>query len=179
MSNLQQSQNMVQTAPGMKLSRSSLWLGIWLIALSIALFWVFHPVSTPIPQTSGHIQVAAEHALGGRTNVIVLQFMNSNDVYIANPKNFTPALPTQLAPGTHVDLYYQDGTPRQIIALQLYNASGQPTTKYITATYAAMQPQLLSWRTIIPGLLALLGLLLAGRTLWLQRKQQQLVATAS
>ncbi len=170
MSKLQQSQNMAQATPNIKLSRSSLWLGVWLIALSIALFWVFHPVSTPIPKASGHIQVAAEHALGGGNDVIVVQFVNSNDVYIANPKIFMPALPAQFALGTQADIYYQDGTPRQIIALQIYNAPGQPITKYITATYAAMQPSLISWRTIIPGLLALLGLLLSGRTLWLQRK---------
>lgn len=174
MSNLQQSQNMTQAVSGMKASRSFLWLGIWLIVLSIALFWVFHPVSTPIPKVSGHIQVAAEHALGGGNDIIIMQFVNSNDVYIANPKTFTPALPAQFALGTQVDIYYQDGTPRQIIALQIYNASGQPTTKYITATYATMQLVLVSWRTVIPGLLALLGLLLTGRALWLQRQQRQL-----
>lgn len=170
MSNLQQSQNMAQATSRIKPSRLTLWSGIWFIALSIALFWIFHPVSTPIPKASGHIQVAAEHALGGGTNVIIMQFVNSNDVYIANPKTFTPALPVQFALGTQVDIYYQNGTPRQIIALQIYNASGQPAIKYITATYAAMQPQLVSWRTIIPGLFAFFGLLLSGCTLWLQGK---------
>lgn len=156
----------------MKRSRYMLWLGLWLIMLGIALFWVLHPVSAPLPKTSGHIQVAAEHALGGGNDVILLQLINSNDVYIANPRAFMPTLPPHLPSGTPVDIYYKGGAPRQILALQTYTASGQRATMYISAAYATSQFSLLNWRTLVPAVPALAGLLLLGYYLRLPGQEQ-------
>jgi len=121
----------------MKRSRYMLWLGLWLIMLGIALFWVLH-----------------------------------NDVYIANPRAFTPTLPSHLSFGTLVDIYYKGGAPRQILALQTYTASGQRATTYISAACATTQFSLLNWRTLVPAVPALVGLLLLGYYLRLPGQEQ-------
>ncbi len=37
--------------------------------------------------------------------------------------------------GEKIDIYYKDATPRQVMAIQLYDQFGDPTTKYTTSAY--------------------------------------------
>src|SRR5712692_195177 len=50
-----------------------------------------------------------------------------------------PAWTDQFFKYERVDVYYNDDTPKSIVALQMYDPFGSPTTKYTTSDYTSSQ----------------------------------------
>ncbi len=141
-----------------------IWQRLCLVAIGTAVFWFFGP-TTSYYKVSGRIQAETETIISG-TNISLFQLEGSDTLYGAENNAFTPAFNIQIVPGTRVDLYYEDTTPKQIVGLQTYDASGTPSTLYKTADFTTTPPSLLSWGSVAAVLLILFGLAWFGRGIW-------------
>ncbi len=64
-----------------------------------------------------------------------LDIGGTDGVFIFGKNNFHPVWDDHVFVGQRVDIYYVDGTPRQVLALQLYDESGNPSTRFTTPPF--------------------------------------------
>lgn len=95
--------------------------------------------SVPIQKTSGAIQSDYVHSQGIPGNYVYhaswLQISTSNDLYIFNKNDFHPTWNDHVIQGQKVDIYYTGQSPKTVLAIQLYDEGGNPSTRYTTTAY--------------------------------------------
>jgi len=111
----------------------------------------------------GHIDSLYEHTTGGVYDATWITLTN-NELYIFDKSNLNPNWDNQAFKGEKIDIYYEDATPRQVMAIQLYDQFGDPATKYTTPAYD-QNPTTYQKPGVGPGVgefILALGLILAG-----------------
>jgi hypothetical protein len=146
-----------------KKALNSVWLvlqGPFFIAIGIV-FLVLN-LSSPYKEMTGYVQNWYDQMNAeGQYAASYLQISTaSNDLFIFDKNALHPG---QLFKNERVDVYYSYPLPYRIVALQLYDSSGHPTTKFTTTDYTASQhaSPLNNPSLDIGGILILLG------TLWI------------
>ena len=90
-------------------------------------------------ETTGHITTGYEHTISGAYDASYSQINTDlNEFYIFDKNTLHPAW-TDPVKNARVDIYYSDGTPKHIVALQMYDLFGSPTTKFTTSDYTNSQ----------------------------------------
>ncbi len=113
--------------------------GLFLVVIGVA-FIVSNATGSPYKEITGHIIGGYEHTINGAYDATYLQInTDPNDFYIFDKTTLTP---TWTSPILHerVDIYYNDTTPKHIVAIQMYDLYGDPTTKFTTSEYLNNQP---------------------------------------
>lgn len=113
--------------------------GLFVIGIGI-LFVVFN-AGNPYKEISGHIQnLYGETNVDGQYGASYLQIGTSpNELFIFDENALHPGWNGQFFKNERADVYYRDGTPKRLVALQMYDLSGNPTTKFVTTDYADSQ----------------------------------------
>ncbi len=110
-----------------------------LVGTLIAVFSLNNTV--PIKKVTGAIQ---HDYVESRTNYAsgsqiydntYLDIGGTDGVFIFGKNNFHPVWDDHVFVGQRVDIYYVDGTPRQVLALQLYDESSNPSTRFTTSAF--------------------------------------------
>ena len=96
--------------------------------------------SVPIEKTSGAIQSDYVHSHADTPgnyvyNASWLQISTSIDLFIFNKNDFHPTWNDHVIRGQKVDIYYAGQSPKTILAIQLYDDGGNPSTRYTTTAY--------------------------------------------
>ncbi len=109
--------------------------GLFVIGIGIIL--VAFNGGNPYKQMTGHVQnIYQETNVNGEYGASYLQVgTNPDDLFIFNKNALHPAWNGQLSKNEKVDIYYNDGTPKQLVALQTYGPSGNMTMKFVTTDY--------------------------------------------
>ncbi len=112
-----------------------------LCMIGIGIFLLVVNLGSPYKEISGHIQnITSPTDSYGEHNMDYLQInTDPNTLYIFDKNALHPAWNDQFFKNERVDVYYSDGTPRRIGALQMYDLSGNPTTKFTTSDYTNSQ----------------------------------------
>lgn len=108
--------------------------GLFLVVIGIA-FIASNATGSPYKEITGHITSSYEHTVNGVYDASYLQInTDPNEFFIFDKSTLSPAWTT---PYLHarVDIYYSDGTPKQVVAIQMYDLYGNPTTQYTTSEY--------------------------------------------
>lgn len=112
--------------------------GLLIILIGIA-FIASNAANSSYKEITGHITDGYTHTTNGVYDATYLQInTDPNELYIFDKNTLTPAWTTPIK-HARVDIYYSDGTPKQIVALQMYDLFGSPTTKYTTSDYLNKQ----------------------------------------
>ena len=112
--------------------------GLFIILIGVA-FIASNAASSSYKEITGHITATYEHIIGGVYDASDLQInTDPNEFYIFDKNTLHPAW-TDPVINERVDIYYIDGTPKHIIALQMYDLFGSPTTKFTTSDYINSQ----------------------------------------
>lgn len=115
-----------------------------------------------IHKITGHITNEYESRLNNQYNGTWINIDSSKDIYIFNKNAFTPPWDENVTQRQRVDIYYKDGRPFKIVAIQLYDVFGNPLQKFTTADFTAGQKQAPSagsiWGIVIGAGLVLFGL---------------------
>lgn len=115
-----------------------------------------------IHKTTGHITNEFESTINHQYNGTWINIDSSKDIYIFNKNTFTPPWDERVTRRQRVDIYYKDGRPLKIVAIQLYDIFGNPLQKFTTPDFTAGQNQAPSagsiWGIAIGAGLLLIGL---------------------
>lgn len=90
--------------------------------------------TAPMQVDKGTISDVYEHTTGGIYDATWITLTNS-ELYMFDKTRLNPNWNNQAFKGEKIDIYYEDATPRQVMAIQLYDQFGDPTAKYTTPTY--------------------------------------------
>lgn len=116
----------------------NIWQGLFLVVVGIA-FIASNVTGSQYKEITGHITAGYAHSVNGVYDATYLQISTDpNEFFIFDKNTLTPAWTT---PYVHarVDIYYSDGTPKHVTAIQMYDPYGNPTTKYTTSEYVNNQ----------------------------------------
>ncbi len=108
--------------------------GLFLVVIGVA-FIASNATGSPYKEITGHITSSYAHTDNGVYDATYLQIStNPNEFFIFDKNTLTPAW---TAPFLHarVDMYYSDGTPKHVVAIQMYDIYGNLTTKFTTSEY--------------------------------------------
>ena len=144
--------------------------GLFILAVGVVIMAVnLSTISSPFQKVTGHITETDEHLVNGAYDASYLQIDTSSDIFIFDRNAFHPVWNDQVYKRQRVDVYYQDGTPKKVVALELYDLFGGPSTRFTTAEYdtAIKNPSNPSLAFIIGALIALAGLLWIARSVWI------------
>ena len=94
-------------------------------------------MGNPYKQMTGYIQNFYQVTnINGEYGASYLQVgTNPDDLFMFNNNALHPAWDGQFFKNEKVDVYYIDGTPRRLVALQMYGPSGNLTKKFVTTDY--------------------------------------------
>jgi hypothetical protein len=119
---------------------------------------------------SGHVTEIDVSTVNGVYKARNLSIDTDDDIFIFNKNNFTPVWSDKVYKRQRVDIYYQDGTPKKVVAIVLYDPFSTSSSKFTTFDYdagvkgSASSPSL---TLIIGAIIVLLGWLWVVRTIWL------------
>jgi hypothetical protein len=82
----------------------------------------------------GQIADIYEHTTGGVYDATWITLTN-NELYVFDKTKLNPNWNNAAFKNQKIDIYYEDATPRQVMAIQLYDQFGDPTAKYTTPAY--------------------------------------------
>jgi hypothetical protein len=109
-----------------------------LFIIGIGIFLIVVNSGSPYKEITGHIQDISAFSRDGQDYTSYLQISTDpNELFIFD-KNW-PFWNGQFFKNERVDVYYRDTTPKLIVALQIYDLFGRPTTKFTTTDYANSQ----------------------------------------
>src|SRR5260370_5477317 len=97
--------------------------------------------TVPIKKVTGAIQhdyveSLTNYASGSQLyDNTYLDIGGTNGLLICGENNFHPVWNDHVFVGQRVDIYYVDGTPKQVLALHLYDESGNPSTRFTTPAF--------------------------------------------
>ena len=145
----------------------NIWQGVFLMVIGVA-FIASNASGSPYKEITGHITDGYAHGVNGVYDATYLQISTDPDEFFIFDKNtLTPAWTT---PYIHarVDIYYSDGTPKHVAAIQMYDLYGNPTTKYTTSEYRNNQqaPPASNIGLDVGILLVVLGVLWTGNAIF-------------
>src|SRR5579871_1123349 len=117
-----------------KIPGKNIWQGVFLVVIGIALI-ASNAAGSPYKEITGHITGGYAHSVNGVYDATYLQISTDPGEFFIFDKN--TLTPTWITPFLHarVDIYYSDGTPKHVAAIQMYDLYGNPTTKYTTSEY--------------------------------------------
>src|SRR5260370_31524013 len=98
-------------------------------------------ITVPIKKVTGAIQhdyveSLTNYASGSQVyDNTYLDIGGTNGLFIFCKNKFHPVLNDHVFVGQRVDIYYLDGTPKQVLALHLYPESGNPSTTFPTPAF--------------------------------------------
>lgn len=109
--------------------------GLFIIGIGIFLFVV--NVGSPYKEISGHVllDTPANSQNGPSSTSYVRMSTDPNDLFILDANALHPTWNGQFFKNERVDVYYSSAMPYRIGALQMYDLSGRPTTKFTTTDY--------------------------------------------
>lgn len=113
-----------------------------------------------VKKITGHIQDQQEELINGKYQATYLTLDGSKDKFVFDKGAFSPVWDGQIYKGQRVDLYYQDGWPKKVLAIQLYDLYGSEQQKYVTPAFATASSHATPpiWLLIFGGLLDAFGL---------------------
>ena len=113
--------------------------GFLLIGLGIFLLMVNS--GSPYKEITGHVQKSITiNSQDGQSGISYLQISTDpNDLFILYKNSLHPSWNGQFFKNERVGVYYSGDTPKRIGALQMYDLSGRPTTKFFTNDYMNSQ----------------------------------------
>ena len=112
--------------------------GLFIILIGVA-FIASNAASSSYKEITGHITDAYEHIVNNAYDASYLQInTDPGEFYIFDKNTLHPAWSDPVK-NERVDIYYSDGTPKHIVALQMYDLFGSPTTKFTTSDYTNSQ----------------------------------------
>ncbi|MBV9257256.1 MAG: hypothetical protein JO215_04450 [Ktedonobacteraceae bacterium] len=119
--------------------------GIFFLLLGAIIVFVNLHTDNSIQKTTGRIGSEYEHTVANAYDADWLGLLGSNDLYIFDRRVFSPSWnDNAVFKGQHVDIYYLDETPKRVVAIQLYDASGRPEQEFTTSyfkTHSNQPPQ--------------------------------------
>ena len=154
--------------------------GLFLVVIGIA-FIASNATGSPYKEITGHITGGYVHTINGVYDATYLQISTGpNEFFIFDKSTLTPAWNTPVL-HARVDIYYSDGTPKHVVAIQMYDVYGDPTTKYTTSEYLNnQQASPVSKIGLDVGvILVVLGVLWSGNAIFKlvkSRRQQNILA---
>jgi len=104
--------------------------GVFIIGIGIVLLVL--NLGNPYKEITGNIL-----SITGTNTGSYIQFSTApNDLYAIDTTALNPGWTGQFLQNARVDAYYNSNdTPKRIVALQMYDLAGHPTTKYTTTEY--------------------------------------------
>jgi len=113
------------STPGWRILQGVFIIGIGIVFLVLSL-------GNPYKEITGKIL-----SITATNNGPYMQFSaDPNDLYYIDTTALQPYWTDQFLKNARVDAYYNDDdTPKRIVALQMYDLAGHPTTKYTTTEY--------------------------------------------
>ena len=104
--------------------------GIFIIGIGIFLLVVNS--GSPYKEISGHVLLnTPANSQNGPSKISYVRIStDSNDLFILDANALHPTWNGQFLKNERVDVYYSSDMPNRIGALQLYDLSGRPTTKF-------------------------------------------------
>ncbi len=141
-----------------------------LCMIGIGIFLLVVNSGSPYKEITGHVQdITSLTNANEQYDVRYLQISTDpNTLYIFDKNALHPTWTNQFFKNARVDVYYSDATPRRIGALQMYDLSGRPTTKFTTTDYTNSQnaSPISNIGLDIGVILLLLGVLWAGNAIF-------------
>jgi len=111
-----------------------------LCILGIGIFFVVVNAGSSYKEITGHLRDISAFSPDGQNYTSYLQInTDPNDLFIFDKNALHPTWNGQFFKNERVDVYYSDTAPKRIVALQMYDLSGSPTTKYTTTDYTNSQ----------------------------------------
>ena len=108
--------------------------GLFIVIIGIA-FIASNATNSPYKEITGHITDAYIHTTNGVYDATYLQIStDSGEFYIFDKNTLSPTWHDPVIK-ERVDIYYSDDTPKHVVAIQMYDLFGSPTTKYTTSEY--------------------------------------------
>jgi hypothetical protein len=156
--------------------------GLFLVIIGIA-FIASNAAGSPYKEITGHITSGYTHTINGVYDATYLQInTDPNEFFIFDKNTLTPAWATPVL-HARVDIYYSDGTPKHVVAIQTYDVYGDPTTRYTTSEYLNYQQQspVSNIGLDVGVILIALGVLWSGNAIFKlvkKRRQQHIPASA-
>ena len=159
--------------------------GLFIAAIGVVIIVVNLNTTVQFQKVSGHITEIDESTANGVYKASNLSIDSSDDIFIFNKDNFTPTWSDNVYKRQRVDVYYQDGTPKKVVAIVLYDPFGTSSSKFTTSDYdAAMKGSTSSpsLALIIGAIIVLLGWFWTVRAIWLMviaRTSQRTVSSTT
>ena len=111
-----------------------------LFIIGIGIFLIVVNSGSPYKGITGRIQDISAFSPEGQNYTSYLQISTDpNDLFIFDKNALHPFWNGQFFKNERVDVYYSDTTPKRIVALQMYDLFGNPTTKFTTTDYTNSQ----------------------------------------
>lgn len=141
--------------------------GLFIVVIGVA-FIASNATGSSYKEITGHITDGYEHKTNGVYDATYLQInTDPNEFFIFDKNMLTPVWPIPVL-HARVDIYYSDGPPKHVVAIQMYDVFGSPTTKYTTSEYRNNQnaPPLSNIGLDIGVILVVLGALGTGKAVF-------------
>ncbi|HEU5230818.1 MAG TPA: hypothetical protein VFU49_23550 [Ktedonobacteraceae bacterium] len=141
---------------------------LFFIAIGSALIYfnvlnINDPATDQVHKITGHITKEYTYTVNNQYSGTFINIDSSKDIYIFDKNTFTPAWDEHVTSRQRVDIYYKDGRPLRIIAIQLYDTFGNPVQQFTTPAFSATANQSQSsastWGLVIGVVLVLISLL--------------------
>jgi len=94
-----------------------------------------------IHKITGHITQEYRYTVNGQYSGTFINIDSSKDIYIFDKNTLTPSWNENVTQRQRVDIYYKDGKPLRIVAIQLYDTFGNPLQKFTTPAFTASENQ--------------------------------------
>ena len=144
--------------------------GLFIAAIGVVIIVVNLNTTAQFQKVSGHITEIDDSTANGVYKASNLSIDSSDDIFIFNKNNFTPAWSDRVYKQQQVDIYYQDGTPKKVVAIVLYDPFGTSSSEFTTPDYDAATKGSVSSPSlalIIGAIIVLLGWFWVVRAIWL------------
>ncbi len=157
--------------------------GLFFLVLGAIIVFVNLNTGNSIQKTTGHISNEYEHTVNSVYDANWLELTTSGELYVFDKNVFTPPWnENKIFKGQRVDIYYLDAMPKQLVALQLYDVSGNSEQEFITPYFKAHfnQPPQITVPFIIGICMTIFGLCWFWWGIWLfavRRMKSTLSAT--
>jgi hypothetical protein len=112
-----------------------------LFIIGIGIFLLVVNAGSPYKEITGHVQEdMPAYSQDGQSRTSYLRISTDpNDLFILDKNALQPTWNGQFFKNERVDVYYSGDTPKRIVALQVYDLFGRPTTKFTTTDYINSQ----------------------------------------